>query len=130
MEQFSTNYNVINGNNETIKICTNVILENGSEENLSVQTKTSKNLENGSEEIMKENLKKLHAQRKIWKPHGKISLCWNFYCVNNNVDVDLVNTKIMCCNLCYQNPVIGINTRIQARKGLISYYKTNGITFL
>jgi uncharacterized protein YdaT len=70
IEQFSTNYNVISGNNETIEICTNVILENGYEENLSVQIETSKNLENGSEEIMKENLKKLHAQRKIWKPHG------------------------------------------------------------
>jgi hypothetical protein len=35
----------------------------------------------------------------------------------------------MCCILCYQNTVIGINPRTQARKGLISYYKTNGITF-
>jgi hypothetical protein len=35
----------------------------------------------------------------------------------------------MCCILCYQNTVIGINTRTRARKGLISYYKTNGITF-
>jgi hypothetical protein len=38
MEQFSTNDNVISGNNETIKICMNVILEDGSEENPSVQT--------------------------------------------------------------------------------------------
>jgi len=36
----------------------------------------------------------------------------------------------MCCNLCYQELVIGINSRTQARKGLISYYKTNGITSL
>jgi hypothetical protein len=34
----------------------------------------------------------------------------------------------MHCVLCYQNPVIGINPRIQVRKGLIFYYKTNGIT--
>jgi hypothetical protein len=34
----------------------------------------------------------------------------------------------MCCILCYQNPKIGINPRIQANKGLISYYKTNRIT--
>jgi len=34
----------------------------------------------------------------------------------------------MHCVFCYQNPVIGINPRIQVRKGLISYYKTNGIT--
>jgi hypothetical protein len=32
----------------------------------------------------------------------------------------------MHCILYYQKPIIGINS--QARKGLISYYKTNGIT--
>jgi hypothetical protein len=36
----------------------------------------------------------------------------------------------MCCILCYQNLVIGINPRTQVRKGLISYYKTNGIIYL
>jgi hypothetical protein len=36
----------------------------------------------------------------------------------------------MCHVFCYKKLVIGINPRIQARKGLISYYKTNGITFL
>jgi hypothetical protein len=36
----------------------------------------------------------------------------------------------MHCVLCHQNPIIGINPRIQLRKGLISYYKTNGITSL
>jgi hypothetical protein len=77
---------------------------------------------------MKENLKKLHAKRKTWKPHGKTSLCWNFYCVNDNAKVDLVNTQIMCYILCYQNSIIRINLRVQARKGSVSYYKTNGIT--
>jgi hypothetical protein len=42
-----------------------VVLEDKSKENPSVQTKTSRTLENGSEEIMKESLKKLHSQRKI-----------------------------------------------------------------
>jgi hypothetical protein len=32
----------------------------------------------------------------------------------------------MHCILYYQKPIIGINS--QARKGLISYFKTNGIT--
>jgi hypothetical protein len=36
----------------------------------------------------------------------------------------------MHCIFCYKNPVIGINPRTQARKELISYYKTNGITSL
>jgi len=35
----------------------------------------------------------LHDQRKIWKPHGKTPLCWIFYYVNDNVEVDLVNTQ-------------------------------------
>jgi len=107
-----------------------VVLEDGFKENPSVQTKTSRNPKNGSEKIMKENLKKLHAQRKIWKPHGKTSLCWNFYCVNDNAEVDIVNTQIMCCIFFYQNPVIGINPKTQAKKRLISYYKTSGITSL
>jgi hypothetical protein len=44
--------------------------------------------------IMKINLKKMHVQKKIWKPHGKTSLCWKFYCVNDNA-----NAQIMCCIL-------------------------------
>jgi hypothetical protein len=57
-------------------------------------------------------------------------LYWSFYCVDENVKVDLINTQIMCCILYYKKLVIGINPRTQARKGLISHYKTNGITFL
>jgi hypothetical protein len=34
---------------------------------------SNSNLENDSEEIMKGKLKKLHAQRKRWKPHGRTS---------------------------------------------------------
>ncbi len=36
------------------------------EENLSVQIETSRNPKNEKEKQMKINLKKLHAQRKIW----------------------------------------------------------------
>ncbi len=129
MEQSSANENVISENNETIEICLNgVVLEGGFEENPTIQTETNRILENDSEEIMKENLKKLHAQRKIWKPHGRTSLCWIFFHVNNNVEVDSVNTQIMHCILCYQNSAIGINLGTQVRKTLIFYYKTNGIT--
>jgi hypothetical protein len=66
MEQSFANENVINGNNEKIEICMNdVILENKSEENPSVQTTTSRNPKNGNEKIMKENLKILHAHKMI-----------------------------------------------------------------
>jgi len=57
-------------------------------------------------------------------------LCWIFYCVNDNVKIDLENTQIMRCIICYQELIIGINLRTQARKGLIFYYKTNGIMYL
>ncbi len=117
MEQFSTNENVINGNDETIEICMNdVVLKNRFEENPSVQTKTSRNPKSGSEKIMKENLKKMHVQRKTWKLHARISLCWSFYYVNDNAKVDLINIQIMRCKLYYQNLVIGINPRTQMRK--------------
>jgi hypothetical protein len=72
----------------------------------------------------------LHAQRKSWQPHGKLPLCWSFYCVNDNTEIDLENREIMRCILCYQEPVIGINSKTQARKGLISYCKKNGTTSL
>jgi hypothetical protein len=32
---------------------------------------------------MKENIKKLHAQRTVWKSHGRNSLCKPFYYCKN-----------------------------------------------
>jgi hypothetical protein len=73
MEQSSANDNVMSGNNETIEICMNdLFLENKSKESPSVQIETSRTPKNGSEKTIKENLKKIHVQRKIWKAHGKI----------------------------------------------------------
>jgi hypothetical protein len=65
---------------------------------------------------------------KCWKPHGRTSLCWSFYYISDNAKVDLKNIQIMHCILCYQTFVCGINPRTQMRKGLISCYKTYGIT--
>ncbi len=113
------------GNNETIEIFMN---DEIMEENVSVQIETNMNLENEREEEMKIKLKKLHAQKKSWQPHGILSFCWSFYCVNDNIEIDFENTQTMHCILCYQKHVIRINSKIQTRKGLISYYKTNGIT--
>lgn len=44
--------------------------------------KQKKSLDN--DEIMETNLQKLHVQK--WYG-GQISLCWNFYCVNDNKEV-------------------------------------------
>jgi hypothetical protein len=54
----------------------------------------------------------------------------SLYYVNDNAKVDLVNIQIMHHIFYYKNSVIRKNPRIQVRKGLISYYKTNGIIFL
>ncbi len=48
------------------------------EENGSLQTKGNRNLEM-NEKKMKDNLKKLHAQRSFWKANNKNALCWALY---------------------------------------------------
>ncbi len=53
-----------------------------------------------------------------------------FYCVIDYSKIDLENTQIMHCIFCYQELIIGIYLKTQTKKGLISYYKTNGITSL
>ncbi len=53
-----------------------------------------------------------------------------FFGVNDNAEVDLINSQIMCCILYYKKLIIGIHPRTQVRKRLIFYYKTNGITSL
>jgi hypothetical protein len=45
------------------------------------------------------------------------------------INVDFENPQIMCCILCHDNPINATNPRIQFRRGLMSYYKTNGIKF-
>jgi len=44
--------------------------------------------------------------------------------------MNLKQPQVMKCLLCYNAPMNVSNPRTQARKGLISYYKTNGITSL
>jgi hypothetical protein len=89
MEQYFAYENMISSNNKLIEICMNdVVLENKSKENPNVQIETSNNPKTYSEKIMKGNLKKLLVQRKSWKPHGRTSLCWSFYFVNDNAKVD------------------------------------------
>ncbi len=43
---------------------------------------------------------------------------------------ELKKTLRSCITLCCSNPVLSLNPRKQLKKGLISYYKTNGITCL
>ncbi len=61
---------------------------------------------------MKINFKKLHAQRKNQKPHERLSLCWSFYCVNDNAKVDLENTQVCILSLLLEHVIL--NPRLQA----------------
>ncbi len=87
------------GNNEIIEIFMN---DDISEKNVSVQIETSKNPKNEKEEQMKIKSKKLHAQKINWQQHGRLSLCWSFYCFNDNNKIDLNNIQILHYILCYQ----------------------------
>ncbi len=44
--------------------------------------------------------------------------------------MNLKQPQIMRCLLCYNAPMNVSNSRTKARKGLIAYYKINGITSL
>jgi len=50
------------------------------------------------------------------KPHGRTYLCWGFYYVNDNVEVNLENAQIMCYIFCHKNSITITNPRTQARK--------------
>ncbi len=117
MDQSSIDESRISPNNGTIEISMNdIIMEAQFEENISVQTKGSKNQKKEIKEIMKMNLKKLHVQRKFWKPHRRTFLCWGCYCVNNNVVIDFENAQIMHCILCHKKSIIITNPKTQERK--------------
>jgi hypothetical protein len=71
----------------------------------------------------------LHAQRLLWKPHGRNAICWAIYRVNDNKPINGKVPQIMQCLLCYKTHV-PFNPITKLLKGLISYYKMNGIITL
>ncbi len=75
-------------------------------------------------------MQQLQTQRKKWRPHNKNALCWSFYCVNDNLKANFDIHQMMCCLLCHSQPIVYMNSRKQLRKGLVTYYKTSGITCL
>jgi len=50
--------------------------------------------------------------------------------VNDGKKVEGACHQIMRCILCYVDLVNGLNPRTKKRKGLITYYKTYGITII
>jgi hypothetical protein len=46
-------------------------------------------IERGRNLKMKENsLRKLYVQRTFWRGNSRNALCWAFYCVNDNKEVN------------------------------------------
>ncbi len=72
----------------------------------------------------------MHSQNKLWKLEGRNALCWSFFCINDSKPLNLEHPQVMRCLLCYNAPMNVSNPRTHARKGLISYYQTNGMTSL
>jgi len=67
----------------------------------------------------------------MWKSHVKNSLCWDFFCVNDNKDVDVKCLQTMTCIIWYNNPILLGNAKTQEKIfTIITYNTTNGITTL
>jgi hypothetical protein len=80
---------------------------------------------------MEKKLKKsaqLHEQENIWWPHNQNSLCWSLYYINDGAKVDNKVCRLMKCHVCYHDQITITNSKTQLRKGIISYFKNNGIT--
>ncbi len=73
---------------------------------------------------------KLCAQRTFWRENNKNAVCQAFYCVNDNKEVNVITPQNMRCIFCHNNPILNVNPKTQAKKKLIIYNTTNGITTL
>jgi hypothetical protein len=73
---------------------------------------------------------KLHAQRSFWQKNSKNALGQAFYYGNDNKKVNIIVLQTMHCIPRHNNPILNLNPKTQARKGLFIYNTTNGITTL
>jgi hypothetical protein len=92
---------------------------------INLQIEGSRNLE-----MNENNLRKLYAQRTLWRGNNRNTLCWAFYCVNDNKEVNAIAPQTMQCIFCHNNPILNVNPKTQARKGLIIYNSSNGVVAL
>ncbi len=67
-----------------------------------------------------------HVGEKIAKMH----YVGHFILLMITKKVNVIAPKTMCCIFCYNNPILNLNPKTQARKGLIIYNTTNVITTL
>jgi hypothetical protein len=66
---------------------------------------------------MKKKIQTLHIQRKIWRGHNKKSICWDFYCVNDDKEVHPRNCQIMKCLFFYNSLVHALIPNTKEKKG-------------
>ncbi len=107
----------------------NDVMEVEYEINFGLQIESRQNLKN-EKKTMEENVRKLQVERTMWKSQSINFLRWIFFCVNDNKDVDVKCPQTMRCILCYNSSILFCNLKTQARKNLIIYNTTNGITTL
>ncbi len=77
------------------------------QENESLQIEKNRNL-GINEKKMKKNFKQFHAQRSFWKRNSRNALCWAFYCVNANKEVNVTTFQTVHCILCHNNPILNV----------------------
>jgi hypothetical protein len=65
---------------------------------------------------MKDNFFKLHAQRSFCKETIINVLCWAFYFVNDNKEVDITTFQTMDCIFCNNNPILNLNPKTKLEK--------------
>ncbi len=68
-------------------------------------------------------------QREKWRRHDRNALCRPFSIVIDNNIVDASKLQIMRCMICHVN-FVSYNLKTKERRGIITYFKKNGITIL
>jgi hypothetical protein len=58
---------------------------------------------------MERNFQTLHTKRKKWKTHNRNAICWAFYYVNDDKEIDLRNLLVMRCVFGYNNHMYVLN---------------------
>ncbi len=70
------------------------------------------------------------AQATLWKPHHYSSICYGFFVVNDNLDVDIMNPQMLRC-IIYRFEQANENVLTKScyilNKGFIKYNKYNGV---
>jgi len=73
------------------------------------------------------NFKNLHTQSVFWRRNNKYALCWAFYFVNDNKEVNGIAPQTMRYIICHNNLILNVNPKTQTRTRLIIYNTTNSI---